>query len=134
MTPPVDRAGLLRPASMLSDAFRSRDLRAALSCFVTDDDISYTGSESGEHAHGAAAVAALFTDLFARPEAYSWDLHTATVHTAGRVAYLTCEATGHLHPDTGRDQTFPYRLSGLVQYTESGWKWRACHGCEPRAV
>ena len=128
----ADPAELLRAASMLADAFRRRDLKAALACFVTDDDISYVGSEPGERADGAAAVTALLTELFARPEAYSWDVHTASaVHAAAGIAYLTCEAVGHVHTDAGQHETYPYRLSGLLQHTESGWLWRACHGCEP---
>jgi ketosteroid isomerase-like protein len=127
----VDRTEVLRPASMLADAFGRRDLHAALDCFVADDDISYVGSEPGERADGAAAVAALLTELFGRPEAYSWDIETATVHATAGMAYLTCEAIGQVRTDAGHQESYPYRLSGLLEQTESGWLWRACHGCEP---
>jgi ketosteroid isomerase-like protein len=127
----VDRTEVLRAASMLAEAFRRRDLQAALNCFVADGNISYVGSEPGERADGTGALTALLTALFNRPEAYSWNVHTATIHAADSFAYVSCEATGHLHPDAGHHQSFPYRLSGLLQQTDSGWKWRACHACEP---
>jgi SnoaL-like domain len=98
---------------------------------MPEDDICYVGSESAERADGRAAVTALLTNLFARPEAYSRDVRAASIFTADGIAYLSCEATGRVHTDDPDQQSFPYRLSGLLQHTSSGWRWRACHGCEP---
>lgn len=127
------RVEILRAVGLLAAAFRQRDLQAALACFMPDDDIGYLGSEPAECADGRAAVAALLADLFARPEAYSWDVQAASIFTADGIAYLSCEAIGRVHTDDRAAQSFPYRLSGLLQHTPSGWRWRACHGCEPTA-
>lgn len=127
----AQRADILRAVDLLAAAFERRDLEAALACFTLHDDISYVGSEPAEAASGRAAVATLLTDLFARPEAYSWAIRTATVLTRDGIAYLSCEGLGHLRTDTGDEKSFPYRISGLLEHTESGWLWRACHGCEP---
>jgi len=126
-----DPGAALHAARRLADAFRARDLHAAMDCFAQDGDITYVGSEPGEQATGRAAVAALLTELFARPEAYSWNIHDADIYARGGLAYLSCEATGYASTDTGVEESFPYRLSGLLEHTESGWLWRACHGCEP---
>ncbi len=125
------RCAVLEAARRLSDAFSTRDLAAAMDCFLDHDDIAYIGSEAGERASGRAAVAALLTELFARPEAYAWDVHDAGVFVKDGVAYLSCESIGYVRTDTGDERSFPYRLSGLLEHTRSGWRWRACHGCEP---
>jgi ketosteroid isomerase-like protein len=128
----IDGPGtVLQAAQRLAGAFRARDLHAAMDCFAEADDIAYVGSEPGERANGRAAVAALLTEVFARPEAYSWNIQEANVFARDGVAYLSCEATGHVSADAGHEESFPYRLSGLLEHSESGWLWRACHGCEP---
>ena len=122
---------VLQAATRLSTAFGARDLQAAMDCFVSDDQISYEGSESGEKAVGRAAVVQLLSDVFARPEAYIWEIRDAEVFVKDDVAYLSCETTGYTLTDSGAGKSFSYRLCGLLQNTESGWRWRACHGCEP---
>ena len=112
-------------------SFAARDVERCLACYVRDDDISYVGSEAGEIAHGRRAVRRLLTDLFRRPEAYSWDPTSHAVHPVGKVIHLTAEATGHATSDDGSHEDFPYRLTGLLQPTSSGWKWRVCVGAEP---
>ena len=117
----------------LSAAFAGRDLAAALDCFVSDDDIGYVGSEHGEAATGRAAVAGLFGTVFARDEAYSWEVTAVSVREYGDMAYLLAEANGLAHGDDGTLTPFPYRVSGLLQRVGDRWLWRHCHGCEPAA-
>jgi ketosteroid isomerase-like protein len=118
-------------AQRLSTAFAARDVGAALACFVTDDDIGYIGSESAESAAGRAAVEALFKRLFARDEAYSWQVTKALVREYGDCAYLFAEADGLVHTDAGSTLPFAYRISGVLEKPGGPWKWRHCHGCEP---
>jgi ketosteroid isomerase-like protein len=125
-------ASIVAAAERLSAAFAARDLAAALDCFVSDDDIGYVGSEYGENAAGRAAVTALLTKIFARPEAYSWRLTTVSVREYAGVAYLAAEADGFVHPDGGGNVAFPYRLSGILEEHAGRWRWRHCHGCEPQ--
>ena len=130
----AERPDLLGPVDLLAAAFQRRDLAAALACFVPDNDISYTGSEAGESAEGRAAVAAVLAELFARPEAYSWTIQSANVVARAGIGYVACELLGTVRADAGGTESFPYRLSGLLERTRSGWLWRACHGCEPTAA
>jgi ketosteroid isomerase-like protein len=116
----------------LSAAFAARDLSAALACFA-GGDIGYAGSEKTEVAAGREAVSALLAEVFNRPEAYAWTptTTTATVQRHGTQAYVFTEATGTIHTDTGETDSFPYRVSGLVELTDGRWRWRHCQGSEP---
>jgi ketosteroid isomerase-like protein len=122
---------VLAAAAELSAAFAARDAAAALSCFVPGDDISYVGSEHTEAATGRAAVADLFADVFSRDEAYRWQVTTASVREYRDSAYVLAEADGFAHTDAGEVIPFAYRISGLLEPSGTGWRWRHCHGCEP---
>jgi ketosteroid isomerase-like protein len=124
-------ASVVAAAEHLSAAFAARDVVAALACFVPDDDIGYAGSENAEDAAGRAAVEALFKNLFARDEAYSWQVTNALVREYGNGAYLFAEADGLVHTDAGDTDPFAYRISGVLESLGGQWKWRHCHGCEP---
>jgi ketosteroid isomerase-like protein len=118
-------------AERLSAAFAARDLAAALACFVPDDDIGYAGSEKAEQATGRDGVTALLTTVFARDEAYSWQVTTALVREYGPAAYLYAQADGLVHTDAGETVPFAYRISGVLEPLAGQWRWRHCYGCEP---
>lgn len=124
-------ASIVAATERLSAAFAARDVGAALACFVTDHDIGYVGSENGENAAGRTAVEALFKNLFARDEAYSWQVTNALVREYGDGAYLFAQADGLAHTDAGQTVPFAYRISGILENLDGSWKWRHCHGCEP---
>jgi ketosteroid isomerase-like protein len=124
-------ASVVAATERLSAAFAARDLVAALACFVADDGIGYVGSENAENAAGRAAVEALFKALFARDEAYSWQVTNALVREYGDCAYLFAEADGLVHTDAGGTVPFAYRISGVLENVGGLWQWRHCHGCEP---
>ena len=115
----------------LSAAFAARDVQAALACFLPDHEIGYAGSEHGESASGRIAVGALLAEVFARDEAYSWTVRSATVHLNGASAYVFAEVDGLVTTDAGEVEPFPYRISGLLEAAGDDWLWRHCHGCEP---
>jgi len=115
----------------LSAAFEARDLAAALACFVPGDDIGYAGSEQSEQATGRDGVTALLTTVFARDEAYSWQVTTAMVREYGTAAYLYAQADGRVHTDAGETVPFAYRISGVLEPVGDQWRWRHCYGCEP---
>jgi ketosteroid isomerase-like protein len=122
---------VLEAVSALSAGFAARDVDRCLACYVSDDDISYVGSEAGETAHGREAVRRLLDELFRRPDAYSWDPTSFVVHRARDIIHLTVEATGHTTDVEGNRDDFPYRLSGLLQPSNGRWQWRVCVAAEP---
>ncbi len=115
----------------LSAAFAARDLPAALDCFAPGDDIGYAGSERAESAAGREALTALLGDVFGRDESYAWQPLSATVHEYGTSAYVFAEAEGLVRTDAGEAETFPYRVSGVVELVDGRWLWRHCQGGEP---
>ena len=125
MTEPVDAV------RDLSAAFAARDLDAAMACFVPGDDLGYAGSEKNETATGRDALTALLGKLFLRDEAYAWSVTAATVHRHGDRAYVFTEADGSVRSDAGVTDSFPYRVSGLVELAGGRWRWRHCQGGEP---
>ena len=122
---------VLSAADRLSAAFAARDVDAVLDCFVAGDDIGYAGSELAETASGRGAVSALFKEVFARDEAYSWRVTGARVDAYGRSAYLFAEADGLARTDSGEAVPFPYRISGVLEEDGGRWRWRHCQGTEP---
>jgi ketosteroid isomerase-like protein len=124
-------SGPIEAVRDLSDAFAARDLGAALACFVPGDDVGYAGSERAETAAGRDALAALLGDVFLRPEAYAWTATSSTVHRGGGSAYVFAEADGLVRTDSGATESFPYRVSGLVELVDGRWRWRHCQGGEP---
>ena len=126
-------SGPLQAVHDLSTAFESRDLEAALACFVPDDEIGYAGSEREETAIDRGGVAALLGKLFSREEAYSWEPTTITIHQYGPTAYVFAEANGMSRHDDETDEYFAYRLAGLVELVNNRWLWRHCQGSEPSA-
>ena len=127
----ISTDGIVAVLDRLGTAFGDRDVATALSCFVADDDITYVGSEFGEAAAGHVLVGALLARAFARPEAYSWRVRQSRVHRYGDCAYVLAEADGEVVTDTGEQSRFPYRISGVLEPGEDGWRIRVCHGCEP---
>jgi ketosteroid isomerase-like protein len=133
-TAPEPATGLVAAADRLGASFAARDLGAALDCFVADDDIGYVGSEHAESATGRAAVTRLLANVFARAEAYQWQVtRVVSARLYPGCAYLIAEADAVAHTDAGERTGFAYRLSGLLEPIGDQWRWRHCHGCEPAA-
>jgi hypothetical protein len=55
------------------------------------------------------------------------------VHRYGDRAYVFAEADGEARTDAGETETFPYRVSGMVELIGGRWLWRHCQGGEPTA-
>ncbi|MDQ1446864.1 MAG: hypothetical protein QOI20_3328 [Acidimicrobiaceae bacterium] len=115
----------------LSDAFRNRDLQAALACFADDPAATYAGSERGEVAVGPEALRELFGSIFERDEAYSWAIEQLWSSDRGDLQIVVAELTGMVHSSSGDTSTFPYRLSGVVRIEGHATWWLMCHGAEP---
>ncbi|MDQ1423521.1 MAG: hypothetical protein QOD72_1019 [Acidimicrobiaceae bacterium] len=115
----------------LSDAFRRRDLEAALACFDDDPGTTYAGSERGEVAVGSDALRELLTRLFERDEAYSWAIERVWTSERGDLRIVMAELTGTVHLDSGGTERFPYRLGGVVRIEDDTGRWLLCQGAEP---
>jgi ketosteroid isomerase-like protein len=115
----------------LSDAFRNRDIEAALACFADDPGTTYAGSEQGEIAVGPEALRELLKRIFDRDESYSWTTDHLWESQQDDVHTVMAELTGTVHFNSGDSSPFPYRLSGVVRVENDAGRWLLLHGAEP---
>lgn len=115
----------------LSEAFRARDLEAALACFVEEAAFTYAGSELGEVACGKEELRDLLGKVFSREVSYSWTPRQVWESSHGPHLLVLAELTGCVH--TGLDiEEFAYRISGVLGHDkEDRWRWLLLHGAEP---
>ena len=112
----------------LSDAFRNRDIEAALACFADDPSTIYAGSEQGEIAVGPEALRELLERVFDRDESYSWETDQLWESQQDDLHTVMAELTGTVHFNSGDSSPFPYRLSGVVRVEND-----AGRGCSYRS-
>ena len=112
----------------LGNAFAAGDVVAVIAKFAAEGEVTYAGSERGEIAVGLPALRLLLADLFSRDERYSWKCDS--VHVTACAAGFAVLAEATLFVDPGQD-SFPYRVSGLLEASDGGWRWRVCQGSEP---
>jgi ketosteroid isomerase-like protein len=124
--------------NQLGDAFAAGDVAAVVDRFADDGDVFYSGSEQGEISAGLPELRKLLTQLFSRNERYWWRCDSVRVAaTSGGGFAILAETTLHVHRwRFGSEQAsvaagLPYRLTGLLEPSASGWRWRCCHGAEP---
>ena len=116
----------------LGAAFATGDVEGVLARFVPDGDMIYAGSEAGEVAVGAAALRLLLEGLFARDERYSWRCDEVHVAAGSAGFAVLADATLFVDPVSGADrESFPYRVSGVLEAHDDDWRWRFCQGAEP---
>jgi hypothetical protein len=121
----------------LGDAFAAGDRDRALAAFVSDGDVVYVGSEPGEVAFGHRALRTLLGALFDRDERYRWRCHSAHVAETPDGVVIVAETILTVEPVTettdaaGEVVSLPYRVTGLLERSPHGWRWRLCQGSEP---
>lgn len=134
MTP--ERAGAIIDA--LGESFAVGDVDAVLGQFAATGEVMYAGSERGEVAVGHSGLRLLLTPLFERAERYSWRCDSVHLSACADGFVVLADATLFVDPWPGTlngagRETFPYRVSGLLEDEDGSWRWRFCHGSEPAA-
>lgn len=129
----------VRLVDSLGDAFAAGDHERVLAAFASDGDVVYVGSEPGEVAVGHIALRTLLGELFARVERYRWRCHSAHVADTDHGVLVVAETV--LTVERAAEDTdavadvpwpsFPYRVTGLLESSPNGWRWRLCQGAEP---
>ena len=121
----------------LGAAFLSGDPDTVLEHFASTGDVIYAGSEPGEVAIGKHAIRSLLQALFTRTERYSWRTTALSAGGTPDTLYLVADADLFVHPAAPGPpagpptQQLPYRISGVLEREDDGWRWRLCHGSEP---
>ena len=122
----------------LGDAFAAADIERVVTLFAAEGDVIYAGSEPAEVAVGLPALRLLLTDLFSRSERYSWRCESvrcvtcaAGVLVLAETSLFVVEETAYTTGNTHCTTVVPYRISGLLESSTAGWRWRFCQGAEP---
>ena len=108
-------------------AVSQRRLEGVLSLFAPDADATLIGSSAGEIARGPLDLRSFLEQMFAGPQAVSWEWDDVSISAAGDVAWLWLE--GALCLD-GRSER-AYRISGVLERRQGRWLWSLFHGSEP---
>jgi uncharacterized protein (TIGR02246 family) len=108
-------------------AVADRRLEGVLNLFAPDADATLIGSSRGEIARGPLEMRRFLQELFARPQAVSWEWDDISIASAGDVAWLWLE--GALMLD-GRSER-SYRITGVLERRQGRWLWMLFHGSEP---
>lgn len=116
----------------LDAAFERKDLDGALD--LCAEDVVFIGSGDGEEAVGRKAIGPMFAALAPQLEGldFSLEYDAVDVDVRGDVALLLGWGTAKL-VTRHRDETFRYRLTGVLVRSDGRWLWRVHHGSEPGA-
>jgi ketosteroid isomerase-like protein len=130
----VNLAVLQEVLRALSTAFRTKDTEGLLRLFSTTATVTYAGSEPGEKATGPTELRRLLSDLLSRPMAYSFKFKDITFSEQNELVWLLADGDCTQTGDDGRQETFPYRLTGVLANEGDMWRWLLLAGSEPTPV
>jgi len=104
---------------------RQRDVDGAVALFH-DDGVLF-GSEREENAVGRDELRAFFARLFEWPGTYGWsEWDPLLTGGSGSIVWFVAPATLVVRDDSNNDESFPYRVSGVLERAGDG-QWRS--GC-----
>ena len=104
---------------------RQRDVDGAVALFHDDGVLFGSGRE--ENAVGRDELRAFFSRLFERPGTYGWsEWDPLLTGGSGSIVWFVAPATLVVRDDSNNDESFPYRVSGVLERAGDG-QWRS--GC-----
>ena len=126
----VDAAKLVAREALerLSDLLAARDF-----AFVDEFDPSSAlliGSEEGEVTSTTAEMRSLLASVYALPVRIGWEWEEVVADASGDVAWVYAEGRLAMAGDAGVEHK-PYRMSGVLHWSNDRWLWRIFHGSEP---
>lgn len=111
-------------------ACEARDADALVRLFVTDDDLSFWGSEQSEQYLGPAELRAFAQAITRSDASLSFNWRERRVRVENDVAWVN--AVGEVVVDAGGSvRTLPYRVTGVLLHRDGRWLWHTHHGSEP---
>lgn len=122
----------------LSEAFRVRDVEAAVDCFSPDGAVY--GDDLGEHAHGAEELRPFLAELFEEAFTITWETGATGESGAtggtwsrrrGDVLWFVSEAEAVLDYPDGLSERVRFQLSGILSATEGRWRFELFNGAQP---
>lgn len=95
------------------------------------EDALLIGSEPGEIAHGREAIRTQVAGLHRLPSRYIWDWQNVDIRVDGDIGWVFAAGEVVRSDGDGRSGR-PYRMSGVLGWDGTVWRWRLFHGSEPR--
>lgn len=111
-------------------ALATRDVEQIVRLF--SDNASLFGSEDAEVAIGKTALRSFVSEICAQPVTYRWEWQVTAAGCDGDVVWFVAPGAAVLTGDAGSvTRIDPYRLSGVLRHTGSGWLFELFNGAEP---
>lgn len=115
----------------MTAALRRRDADGVLALF--HEEAVLLGSEEDEQAVGTGELREFLARTFDRPGTYGWsDWDPVLTGGSHDMLWFVAPATVVVRGSDGREESAPYRLSGVLQRSGDGhWVFRLFNGAEP---
>ena len=114
----------------LVSLLRSRDLAGILQLFA--EDAILFGSEAQEIACGTSQLEMFFESILSQPMTILWTWELLFARKSGNTIWFVGPATLRVLGDARGEQTYPYRLSGvLTRQPHEEWVFAMFNGSEP---
>ena len=104
---------------------------AIMSEFAPEPNVRVIGSEIRDLAEGREELEAHIRYYFGLPVRLVWQWRRREVSSVGNVAWLFAEGELVFRGENSETRV-PYRLTGVLERRDGGWRWRHFHGAEPR--
>ncbi len=124
-------AGIREILQQFSAVCGRMDAAGALAFFADEGNVTLVGSGADEMARGREQLRDFLQHVLADAGGISWEWDDMIIDGTGSAAWVLAE--GNVHVGSGTDTPrIPYRLSLVLENTDTGWKFRLFHGAEPK--
>ncbi len=107
-----------------ADAYKARNLKGVMECFVPDPDLVLYGTGADEKRVGAEQVRAQVERDWAQTEGIELSITWKSISAAGSVAWAALDGAFKIRAG-GQDMALPMRVSVVVE--NRGGKWLIVH-------
>ncbi|CAB4689228.1 MAG: hypothetical protein F2667_01610 [Actinobacteria bacterium] len=113
----------------LDDAFRDRDVDAAVACFSPEG--AFYGDDLVEHAHGADDLRSFLAEMFEEAYTIGWDVRDTWARRHGDVLWFVAEVRAVMSYEVGLMEHVPFRISGILRRHRGQWRFELFDGTQP---
>lgn len=114
----------------MADAYRQRDLAAAMDCFWPDPDAMIYGTGADEKRVGPSQIRAQIERDWAQSDTAEIVLATSAVSSAGTVAWASVDGSFKVTAG-GESMTIPARLTAVLERRDNLWRIHQAHFSMP---
>ena len=124
----ADRAATLVAAIERLGAQRFRKDIGLVEAFAPDAVVA--GSEAAELHFGAAEVRQHFETNMGKPHTVRWVWDRLDTRIEGDTGWFFAHGNA-MGRARRRGDSYPFRMSGVLSWSDGRWNWRLLHGSEP---